>query len=141
MRPLGRREGGRVTDVPAVVDTKSPTVCMNLGLLTLQTQGVGEGSLAMYLKKIAAGAAMIGTLGFTAVGLGAGTASAAPPAPVVAGILWQQDRGHGGDGGHWGHGDGRGWDDRGGWGYGGNWGYGPSWGCITGPFGHVSWCP
>jgi hypothetical protein len=92
----------------------------------------------MYLKKIAAGAAMVGALGFSAVGLGAGIASAAPPAPVVAGILWQQDRGHGG---HWGHGDGRGWGDRGGWGYGGNWGYGPGWGCITGPFGHVTWCP
>src|SRR5437763_1043233 len=64
--------------------------------------GVGEGSLAMCLKKIAAGAAMVGALGFSAVGLGAGIASAAPPAPVVAGILWQQDRGHGGD---WGHGD------------------------------------
>jgi hypothetical protein len=66
----------------------------------------------MFLTKIAAGAAMVGALGFSAVGLGAGIASAAPPAPVVAGILWQQDRGHGGD---WGHGDGRGWGDRGGW--------------------------
>jgi hypothetical protein len=95
----------------------------------------------MYLKKIAAGAAMVGALGFSAVGLDAGIASAAPPAPAVAGILWQQDRGHGGDGGYWGHGDGRGWGDRGGWGYGGNWGYGPGWGCVTGPFGHVTWCP
>ena len=94
----------------------------------------------MYLKKIAAGAAMVGALGFSAVGLGAGIASAAPP-PAVAGILWQQDRGHGGDAGYWGHGDGRGWGDRGGWGYGGNWGYGPGWGCITGPFGHVTRCP
>jgi hypothetical protein len=94
----------------------------------------------MYLKKIAAGAAMVGALGFSAVGLGAGIASAAPAAPFVAGILWQQDRGHGG-GGYWGHGDGRGWDDRGGWGYGGNHGYGPGWGCITGPFGHITWCP
>jgi len=78
----------------------------------------------MFLTKIAAGAATVGALGFSAVGLGAGIANAAPPAPVIAGILWQQDRGHGGDGGYWGHGDGRGWDDRGGWGYGGNWGYG-----------------
>jgi len=95
----------------------------------------------MFLTKIAAGAATIGALGFSAVGLGAGIANAAPPAPVIAGILWQQDRGHGGDGGYWGHGDGRGWDDRGGWGYGGNWGYGPGWGCVTGPYGHVTWCP
>jgi len=96
------------------------------------------------VKKIAAGAAMVGALGFSAVGLGAGTASAAPPAPAVTEILWQQDRGDGGDGGdggYGGHGDGRGWGDRGGWGYGGNWGYGPGWGCITGPFGHVTWCP
>ena len=93
----------------------------------------------MYLKKIAAGAAMVGALGFSAVGLDAGIASAAP-SPAVAGILWQQDRGHGGDAGYWGHGDGRGWGDRGGWGYGGNWGSGPGWGCITGPFGHVTWC-
>ena len=93
----------------------------------------------MYLKKIAAGAAMVGALGFTAVGLGAGIASAAPPAPVVAGTLWQQDRGHGDDWGR--HGDGRDWGDRGGWGYGGNWGYGPGWGCVTGPFGYVTWGP
>ena len=94
----------------------------------------------MYLKKIAAGAAMVGALGFSAVGLGAGIASAAPPA-AAAGTLWQQDRGHGDGGGYWGHGDGRGWGDRGGRGYGGDWGYGPSWGCITGPFGYVTWCP
>lgn len=87
----------------------------------------------MYLKKIAAGAAMVGALGFTAVGLGTGVASAAPPAPAVAG--WQQD----GHGGHWGHGGD--WDNRGGWDHRGGWGYGPSWGCIIGPFGHVTWCP
>jgi hypothetical protein len=92
----------------------------------------------MHLKKIAAGAAMAGALGFTALGLGAGVAKADLSSPVVAGIPWQQDRGHGGD---WGHGDRRDWGDRGGWGYGGNYGYGPGWGCITGPFGHVTWCP
>ena len=95
----------------------------------------------MFVKKIAAGAAMVGALGFSAVGVGVGIANAAPPAPVVAETLWQQDRGHGGDWGYWGHGDGRGWGDRGGWGYGGNWGYGPGWGCVTGPYGHVTWCP
>ena len=55
----------------------------------------------MYLKQIAAGAAMVGALGFSAIGLGAGIASAAQPAPVVAGVLWQQDRGHGDDWGTW----------------------------------------
>lgn len=95
----------------------------------------------MYVKKIAAGAVMVGALGFSAVGLGAGIASAAPSTPAIAGILWQQDRGHGDDGGYWGHDDGRNWGDRGGWGNDGNWGYGPGWGCITGPFGHVTWCP
>jgi hypothetical protein len=95
----------------------------------------------MNLKKIAAGAAMTGALGFTALGMGAGVANAAPASPVVAGILWQQDHGHGG--GNWGHGDDRDWGDRGGnWGYGGgNWGYGPGWGCVTGPFGYITWCP
>jgi hypothetical protein len=88
----------------------------------------------MNLKKIAAGAAMTGALGFTALGMGAGVANAVPASPVVAGTLWQQDHGHGG--GDWGHGD------RGNWGYGGgNWGYGPGWGCVTGPFGHITWCP
>jgi len=95
----------------------------------------------MNLKKIAAGAAMTGALGFTALGLGAGVANAAPVSPAVAGILWQQDRGHGGGDWDWDHGDHRGWGDRGGWGYGGNYGYGPGWGCVTGPFGHVTWCP
>ena len=84
----------------------------------------------MYLKKIAAGAAMVGALGFTAVGLGAGIASAAPPAPTVAG--WQLD-GHGGHRGH--DGDRGDWDNRGGW------DNRPGWGCVTGPFGHITWCP
>jgi hypothetical protein len=95
----------------------------------------------MHVKKFAAGAAMVGALGFSALGLGAGIANAAPPAPVVAGTLWQQDRGHGHDWDDWGHDNGRGWGDRGGYGYGGNWGYGGGWGCVTGPFGHVTWCP
>ncbi|PXX08930.1 hypothetical protein [Mycolicibacterium moriokaense] len=93
----------------------------------------------MNLKKIAAGAAITGALGFAGLGLGAGVANAAPTSPVVAGILWQQDHGHGG--GDWGHGDRGDWGDRGNWGYGGNYDYGPGWGCITGPFGHFTWCP
>ena len=95
----------------------------------------------MNLKKIMAGAAISGALGFIALGLGAGVANADPASPVVAGIPWQQDRGHGGDGGNWGHGEGPDWGDRGGWGYGGNWGYGRAWGCVSGPFGYVTWCP
>jgi hypothetical protein len=87
----------------------------------------------MNLRKIAAGAAMVGALGFGAVGLSAGTANAAPAAPVTTG--WEQDHGgywdHDGDGG-WGHrGD---WDNR-------DWNNGPRWGCFTGPFGHITWCP
>ena len=85
----------------------------------------------MLIKRIAAGAAMVGALGFGAVGMGSGIASAAPSAPVVTGVQWQQDRG---DWDNWGH-DRRGWDNRGGW------GYGPGWGCVTGPFGHITWCP
>jgi hypothetical protein len=89
----------------------------------------------MHLKKITAEVAMVGALGFTAVGLGAGIASAAPPAPAVAG--WQQDHDHWGHGGHDGDwGNGRGWDNR------GNWGPGPGWGpCVTGPLGYITFCP
>jgi hypothetical protein len=89
----------------------------------------------MYLKKIAAGAAMVGALGFSAVGLGAGTASAAPPAPADTG--WALDHG-----GRWDHDGGGGyWDNRGGWDNGRGWDNGPGWGCVTGPFGHITWCP
>jgi hypothetical protein len=90
----------------------------------------------MYLKEIAAGAAMIGALGFSALGLGAGTASAAPPAPAVAG--WQLD----GHGGYWDHdGNGGDWGHRGDWDNRRGWDNGPGWGCVTGPFGHITWCP
>jgi hypothetical protein len=92
----------------------------------------------MHVKKIAAEAAMVAALGFGAVGLGAGVANAAPAAPAIAGTIFQQDRG-GWD--YWDHGDRHGWDGRDGWNYGGNWGNGPGWGCVTGPFGHITWCP
>ena len=88
----------------------------------------------MNLKKIAAGAAMVGALGLSAVGLGAGVASAAPSAPVVTG--WEQDHG-----GYWGHDGDGGWDNRGGWDNNRGWDNGPGWGCVTGPFGHITWCP
>src|SRR5258707_11893178 len=98
----------------------------------------------MYLKKIAAGAALAGALGFTAVGLSAGIANAAPPAPAVAG--WPQDHdghwGHDGDGGDWGGnwGNGGNWGDGGNWGNGGNWGPGGG-GCVSGAVGFGPFCP
>jgi hypothetical protein len=96
------------------------------------------------LKTIAAGAAIAGALGFAAVGVGAGVASASP----VPGNQFSQDRG-------WGHGPG--WDHGGGdwrgggpgywapppppppyYGYGG---YGPPPPpCLSGPLGFVQVC-
>lgn len=87
----------------------------------------------MYLTKIATGVVTAGVLGFTAVGLGAGIASAAPPAAGVAEFPQDHD-------GHWGHGgggDGGDWDNGGNWGNAGNWGGG----CVTGPFGFLTFCP
>ena len=98
----------------------------------------------MHLKTIAAGAAIAGSLGFAAMGIGTGVANAAP-SPVGSGMQWAQDRG-------WGH-DGRGWDDRGrGWNGGGpRWappppppyygygGYGGG-GCVSGPLGLLHFC-
>src|ERR1700747_3713748 len=57
------------------------------------------------LKTLATGATIAGVLGLSALGIGAGTASAAPPLPTGPQIPWQQD-GHGH--GHW-HGDDGGW--------------------------------
>ncbi len=64
---IGQRVGGWVVHRFVVDCTKSLTVGHESSLITLQTQGVGDGSLAMYLKKIAAGTAMVGALGFSAV--------------------------------------------------------------------------
>jgi|ERR1700738_1972627 hypothetical protein len=95
----------------------------------------------MKLMKIFAKAVVVGALGFTAFGLGAGAANASPPSPVVSGTPWAQDGGHGR--GHGGCGDdgcgGGNWGDQGNWGGGGNWGA-PGWngapiGCISGPVG------
>jgi hypothetical protein len=84
----------------------------------------------MNLKTIVAEAAVAGALGFTALGLGAGVANAAPPSPVAAGIPWQQDEGHG-DHGDWNWGDHGDWGNRGDWGNHGDWGnrgdWGPHW--------------
>jgi hypothetical protein len=91
----------------------------------------------MKLTKILAGAAIGGALGFSALGLTAGVANADPSSHVVAETLWAQDRGgHG----RWGHDDHRDWGYRGDYDYGYG-GYGPRWGCISGPLGHLTWCP
>jgi hypothetical protein len=99
-------------------------------------------------KKLVGAAAIAATLGLSTVGVGAGVANAATPAPSIPGpvhtaqtpadpapthallVDWHGG-GHGGHGGRggWGdHGDGGrgGWGDRGGWGRGG-WGW-PGWG-------------
>src|SRR6202166_4202875 len=70
-----------------------------LRLVPVVADWVGEGSFIMNLKRIVAGAAMAGALGFTALGLGAGIANAEPAAPVVSGVAGQQD-----GGGTWGQG-------------------------------------
>lgn len=44
------------------------------------------------MKKIAAGAAFIGTLGFTAVGLSAGLANAEEALPNSPGVTWKLDK-------------------------------------------------
>jgi hypothetical protein len=93
-----------------------------------------RGSQMKSLKSIAAGVAIAGALGFGAIGVGSGVASAAP----VPGGQFAQDP-------DWGHGHGHGWDNDGGWrgddrgrwappyyGYGG---YGPP--CVSGPLGFV----
>src|SRR6478752_5873099 len=93
------------------------------------------GAFMMDIKKIAAGATIAGALGLTALGMGAGVASATPPLPATPQTPWLQDKPHGdGNGGHGG----------------GNWGKGPGHGgpgvwnqidaCIaaTGPYGYVT---
>jgi hypothetical protein len=96
------------------------------------------------LKTIAAGAAIAGALGFAAIGVSEGVASAAP---VPGGQFAQDpDWGHG----H-GHGHGGGWGGPGYWApppyYGGGYdaGYGGYYGpppppCISGPLGFVQVC-
>jgi hypothetical protein len=96
----------------------------------------------MHLRKITAGVAMVGALGFTAVGLGAGIANAGPPAPAVAGLQQDHDPNWGGHGGRGDGRNGRGWDNnRGNWDNHANWG--PGWGapCVTGPLGFITFCP
>ncbi len=95
------------------------------------------------LKAIATGAAVVGSLGLAALGLGSGMANAAP-SPAVSGTSWAQ----------WGPGGpgpgGPGWNNGPGWGpppppaYGG-YGYGAGYGapvsaCVNGPLGLLHVC-
>jgi hypothetical protein len=108
----------------------------------------------MHLKTIAAGAAIAGSLGFAALGIGTGVANAAP-SPVGSGTQWAQDRGWGHGGPGWDNGPGRGGGWNGGgprWapppppnygygGYGGYNGYDGGGGCVSGPLGLLHYCP
>ena len=88
----------------------------------------------MNMKKLVVGAVIVGTLGFSGLGLGTSVANAYTPAPSnISSVQWQQDDGGwcfpwacwrpwGGD--DWGRGDWGGGD--GGWGH-GHWG-GGDWG-------------
>jgi hypothetical protein len=53
------------------------------------------------VKKFGAAAAMVGALGFTALGVGAGVASADHAVPNTPGVTWKLDRPHWDD--HWDH--------------------------------------
>jgi hypothetical protein len=109
------------------------------------------------VKTIAAGAAIAGSLGFAALGIGTGVANAAP-SPVGSGTELAQDGGWGHGGPGW-NGDGRGgrgWNGGGqqwgpppppnygyggyGGGYGGA-GYGGGGNCVSGPLGLLTFCP
>jgi hypothetical protein len=80
------------------------------------------------VKKIGVEAAIVSALGFTAVGMSSGIASADQLAPTTPGAVWKLDHGHG----HW-HGDRDGDDWNDGW-YGG-----PAW--QPAPCGAAYWVP
>src|SRR5258705_12852216 len=110
--------------------------------------------MTMNLKKLVGTAAIAGALGLPAIGVGAGVANAATPAPSIPGpvhtVQTPADLGptqaqlvdwHGGGHGgcDWGGCDhngwggrrgwgGRGWGGRGGWGDRGGWGWARGWG-------------
>jgi hypothetical protein len=93
----------------------------------------------MSIKKIGAEAAVVSALAFTAVGMGAGVASADQPLPASPGMTWKLDRGGHGHGGDWDWGDG-GWNG-GGWNGGGwNGGWNGGW-QGPGPCGAGYWVP
>jgi len=82
-------------------------------------------------KKIGAEAAIVSALAFTAVGLGAGVASADQPLPATPGMTWKLDHSHG-HGGDWD------WDDEGNGGWDGGWNGGWQ---GPGPCGAGYWVP
>ncbi len=80
------------------------------------------------LREVVSGVAIVGALGMGAVGFGAGAANAAPSAPFAQDRGW----GHGHDDDwRWDNGRHRGWDN----------GPGVYLPCVSGPFGHVTFCP
>ena len=83
------------------------------------------------VNKIGAEAAIVSALAFTAVGMGAGVASADQLMPSTPGMTWKLDRGHG-HGGDW-NWDGDGWD--------GGWRGGPGWQGPSAPCGAGYWVP
>jgi hypothetical protein len=84
------------------------------------------------MKRIGAEAAIVSALAFTAIGVGAGVASADQPLPSTPGMTWKLDRG--------GHGHGWDWDDNDDWN--GGWGGGPAWyGPPAAPCGAGYWVP
>jgi hypothetical protein len=113
--------------------------------------------MKMNLKTLVGAAAIAGALGFPTIGVGAGVANAATPAPSIPGpvhtVQAPADLGparaqpvddwHGGDWGWGGRGDGGrgGWGDRGGWGWGGwgGWGWGDRGGWGWGDRGGWGW--
>lgn len=97
----------------------------------------------MNVKSISAGVAIAGSLGFAALGIGTGVASAAPP-PVGSGTEWALDSGwgHGGPGWYDGRHDGNRGGDRNDWRPPPppNYGYYGGGGCVTGPLGLLQFC-
>ena len=88
-------------------------------------------------KSLAAGAAIAGTLGLAALGIGTGVANAAPP-NNSSGYSLDRDHGYGPR-----HDDnwnrGQNWGPPN-YGYGGYNNYGRPRGCVTGPFGFLQFC-
>lgn len=91
-------------------------------------------------KSMAAGAAIAGTLGLAALGIGTGVANAAPPNNSSG---YSLDHGYGPPGPRhddWNRGRNWGPPPPPNYGYGGYDDYGPPRGCVSGPFGFLQFC-
>jgi hypothetical protein len=105
-------------------------------------------NVSININKIGAELTLAGALAFTALGMGAGIASADQPLPSTPGMTWKLDHGHG-HGGDWGGDGGGGWNgggwDGGGWNGGWNgWNGGYGGGCGVGywvPPAVAQWVP